>query len=120
MSTDGEMRLSSLSGIEKNHDSAQDGRVRISKSIISNSILNNITVENSEEISTKRLVVNGPTYLHADVMVLGDVSVRGSVVGSGPYVDSSDIRFKKNIIPLSNALDIVSKMNTVSAFCIAI
>ncbi len=45
----------------------------------------------------------------------GDIRVFGSVAGSGPYVDSSDRRFKKNIEVLSGerALQMVGRLQAV-------
>ena len=47
----------------------------------------------------------------------GALSVHGSVMGSGPYMDSSDRRFKYDIEPLDGAhsLDVVNKLSGVSA-----
>eukprot|EP00596_Hydrurales_sp_CCMP1899_P011071 CAMPEP_0119052806 /NCGR_PEP_ID=MMETSP1177-20130426/73978_1 /TAXON_ID=2985 /ORGANISM="Ochromonas sp, Strain CCMP1899" /LENGTH=135 /DNA_ID=CAMNT_0007032489 /DNA_START=693 /DNA_END=1101 /DNA_ORIENTATION=- len=65
-------------------------------------------------ISGDRLVITGESELLGEVYIGGSLSVRGSVVGSGPYMDSSDIRFKTNIIPIQNALEIVNLMKGVN------
>ncbi len=52
--------------------------------------------------------------VHEDVFIDGSLSVGGSVLGSGPYVDVSDARLKKNILSISND-DIVEKLNKLKA-----
>ena len=42
------------------------------------------------------------------------LEVNGSVAGVGPYQDISDVRYKKNISPLTNALDKVLRLRGVS------
>lgn len=68
----------------------------------------------SPSISTQTLSVSGVSDFNDDVAVDGTLTVHGNVIGSGPYVDSSDRRFKKNVIPLSGSLDTVMKLNAVS------
>jgi len=48
-------------------------------------------------ITSSKFHVNGMTDLIGATYVEGSLNVHGSVVGSGPYMDSSDIRFKTNI-----------------------
>lgn len=52
----------------------------------------------------------------SDVVIGGAAYVSGTVMGSGPYVDSSDARLKKNItrIPSATALEMVMKLDAVS------
>lgn len=52
--------------------------------------------------------------MNGDVYVDGSINVRGSVIGSGPYIDTSDARFKTNITTINDALNIVTKLNGVS------
>jgi hypothetical protein len=68
------------------------------------------------EIKVTTLLVTGAADLNGDVYVDGSINVRGSVIGSGPYIDTSDSRFKTNITKIENALDIVNKMNGVPYF----
>jgi cytoskeletal protein CcmA (bactofilin family) len=65
------------------------------------------------EVKSASLLVTGTTDLNGDVYVDGSINVRGSVIGSGPYIDTSDSRFKTNITQIKNALEIVKKMNGV-------
>ena len=43
-----------------------------------------------------------------------------SVVGAGPYMDSSDARFKKNVATVTDALSKVLALNAVSIHSIYI
>ncbi len=57
----------------------------------------------------ERLIVTGETELGSGLQVTGEsymdgsLTVSGSVLGSGPYVDVSDKRFKKNIATMESA-----------------
>jgi len=66
------------------------------------------------ELRATSLVVSADSELHGDVFMSSSLTVQGTVVGSGPYVDSSDARFKKNIKPLEQALDKVCALRGVS------
>jgi hypothetical protein len=67
----------------------------------------------AKEIKTVNLIVSGTSDMSGDVYVDGSINVRGSVIGSGPYIDTSDSRFKTNITPIEHALDLVTKMSGV-------
>jgi hypothetical protein len=79
----------------------------------------NTKIENAKSISTETMLVNqnitvgGPADFMGEVNMDKSLQVQGSVIGSGPYVDSSDIRFKKDILPFNNALGAISKLHTV-------
>lgn len=70
----------------------------------------------------ERLAVMGDTELKAGLTVTGvtymdgSLTVSGSVLGSGPYVDISDIRFKRNIVPMESVdiLDRILRLEGVS------
>ena len=79
--------------------------ISISKATMSDSALERVTIKDSPSIKTSSLSVTGPAEISEDVYIQGRLTVDGSVMGSGPYMDSSDVRFKKNIVPISNALD---------------
>jgi hypothetical protein len=57
----------------------------------------------------ERLIVTGETELGSGLQVTGEsymdgsLMVSGSVLGSGPYVDISDKRFKRNIVTMESA-----------------
>ena len=64
---------------------------------LDNPILHNVNLPSVLELTTNNLVVKGKSELHDDLFVDGSLTVRGSVIGSGPYMDSSDPRFKLEI-----------------------
>jgi hypothetical protein len=66
-----------------------------------------------EELSVRALQTSGAAQFMDDVFIHGSVSVEGSVIGSGPYVDSSDMRLKKNVERVSNALESVCALTAV-------
>ena len=49
------------------------------------------------------LSVKGGVDFQREVYIGGELTVGGSVVGSGPYVDASDARLKENVKPLKSA-----------------
>ncbi len=67
-------------------------------------------------ITTNKFQVNGMTDLIGATYIEGSLNVHGSVVGSGPYMDSSDVRFKTNItnITSQDALIVVDQLRPVS------
>ena len=73
--------------------------------IISNALLDNATITNMDSIHSNRLDVTSDAHFGGNVFVGRSLTVQGSVVGSGAYVDSSDVRFKKHIRPFQGALD---------------
>lgn len=95
--------------IDASRVEAVDGRIQnlIAQTI---EVVNEV---NAEAVVAKRVELNGPAIFHNDVFISGSVSVEGSVIGSGPYVDSSDARFKRDISPIDNALDKVCALNGV-------
>jgi hypothetical protein len=60
--------------------------------------------------------LGGGLHVSGEAFVDGALTVSGSVLGSGPYVDLSDQRFKKNInrIPSAEALDKILQLEGVS------
>lgn len=77
-------------------------------------------IEGAELKGVTELSVTGQTSLHdldvkGDAYVDGGVTVGGSVLGSGPYVDVSDKRLKRNINIVSSKgmLDRISKLQAV-------
>lgn len=58
----------------------------------------------------------------SDVVVGGSAYISGTVMGSGPYVDSSDIRLKTNITNITSTLDKVTSLQAVSIvlYCIVV
>ena len=88
------------------------GSLTISKAALSTPILTNASIS-AGDIKTNILSVSGVAELGGDVFVDGSVNVRGSVIGSGPYIDSSDKRFKTNITTINSAIDKVMQLEGV-------
>ncbi|RYG60525.1 hypothetical protein EON64_19230 [archaeon] len=73
-----------------------------------------VNIKEAKHIHTEALQVGGRADMRGEVMVGGSITVRGSVIGSGPYVDSSDARWKRKVKGYGHALDKVRKMQAVS------
>lgn len=84
--------------------------------IISNAILDNATMTNMDSLQANRLDISSDAHFGANVFIGKSLTVQGSVVGSGAYVDSSDVRFKKHIRPFEGALDKLMALSAVSSF----
>jgi hypothetical protein len=82
-----------------------DANIAITKATMTDSTLNNVVIQDATSVQTKSLSVKGAADFSEDIFVEGSITVRGTVMGSGPYVDSSDARFKKNVSPITGALD---------------
>ena len=67
-------------------------------------------------LTTAKFQVDAMTDLIGATYIEGSLNVHGSVVGSGPYMDSSDIRFKTNItnITSQDALSVIDQLRPVS------
>lgn len=96
--------------------SAKD-TLHVSHALVVDSNVSFSAIHASPSISTQTLSVSGVSDFNDDVAVDGTLTVHGNVIGSGPYVDSSDSRFKKNVVPLNNSLELVMKLNAVSVLC---
>ena len=62
------------------------------------------SISDMDKIQTSSLNVKNEVDIGGNVFVGGSMDVHGSVVGSGPYMDSSDARFKKNVEIIRGAL----------------
>jgi uncharacterized Tic20 family protein len=76
----------------------------------------NAVLTNTASVETNALSVKGSSEFSREVTMMSSLTVFGQVIGSGPYVDSSDRRYKKNIVALEGkeALNMVEKMQAVS------
>ena len=101
---------SSQSQDEDNDDAKSRGKIK-DANIVGGTIdrLEKLSVVGETELGLG-LQVSGETYLD------GSLTVSGSVLGSGPYVDVSDKRFKKNIqrMESANVLDKICRLDGVS------
>ena len=73
-----------------------------------------VTSMKSKSTVSESLEVSSDAEFSGDVFMEKGLTVQGTVVGSGPYVDSSDERFKKNIQDLNGALGKVIKLRGVT------
>lgn len=87
----------------------------VSSALLTHSNISNSHIHDAHSVVTSLLTVREQAEFLADVVIDGSVTVHGTVIGSGPYVDSSDERFKKNISTLSGALSTVNKLQGVSS-----
>ena len=72
------------------------------------------SVEGLEKLQCKgNLDVDGGANVGGEVYIEGSLTVSGSVLGSGPYVDASDRRFKKDIEGLEGAMDVLRELRGV-------
>lgn len=62
--------------------------------------------------SASKIDITTNTEILGEVYVAGSANIEGSVIGSGPYMDSSDVRLKKNVtsIPPYTSLDQIMKL----------
>lgn len=93
--------------------------LHITNALITQSNLTNSHIHSANSVSTNTLSVREMAEFLSDVVVDGSLTVHGAVVGSGPYVDSSDLRLKKDVKNISSALDTVSKLRGVRIHGIA-
>lgn len=91
-----------------------DVPLNIASALLLRSNISASHVHKAVSISTAILSVSETAEFLSDVVIDGTVTVHGSVVGSGPYVDSSDMRLKKDVANITNALDTVCKLRGVS------
>ena len=94
--------INSASTLQLSHVEVHSGSIR-------NTLLEDVTLH-----KVKSLEVKGSTELLAETLIGGSLTVHGTVMGSGPYVDSSDVRFKKDIRPLTSVLSSMLQLRGVS------
>ena len=85
---------------------------RLHNIALANPTFENINLPSVLDLTSNNLIVKGKSEMHDDLFVDGSVTVRGSVIGSGPYMDSSDPRFKLQIeqYPPVGVLDKVTNL----------
>lgn len=57
--------------------------------------------------------MRGELFVESGAYFGSSITVDGHVMGSGAYVDASDIRFKRDIVSISNASEIISQLRGV-------
>ena len=108
LSKSGDMKLSSISPFDASSP------LTISGAVLKSPVLSGADISASN-VKAETMQVSGVVEMGADVFVSGSLNVRGTVIGSGPYMDSSDKRFKTNITAVDGALAKVIAMNGVSS-----
>lgn len=71
-------------------------------------------ISNVNMTSIERMEVDGELFVELDAFFGSGITVDGQVMGSGAYVDASDLRFKKDIEPILNALGLVEALEGVA------
>ncbi len=97
------------------HPASAAAPLQIHSALLLQANLTASTIHNAASISTAALTVREQAEFLSDVVIDGSVTVHGTVVGSGPYVDSSDARLKKDVHCITGALNTVQQLRGVSA-----
>lgn len=108
--TQGRLHVASIGALQAEGRGPQ--RLVLDSASMHMPVLTSATID-AISVNTAHLVVQGRSEVQGDGMYGGTLTVRGAVVGSGPYVDSSDRRLKTNIQPLKGALDAVMGLQAV-------
>lgn len=70
-------------------------------------------ISNVNMTSIERMEVDGELFVEMDAFFGAGVTVDGQVMGSGAYVDASDARFKRDIVPIRDATRILHELEGV-------
>ena len=106
----GDLKVFGVADFRGKHVQGREESTRVPGKIVG------ATIESGVVKGIKSLTVSGPTHLEQNLDVIGDalidggLTVGGSVLGSGPYVDVSDKRLKRNIQRLASE-NIVQKLS---------
>ncbi len=92
---------------------SQSDRLRIHSALIEGSELRHSSVSDATSIVTNELTVKQVASFQSPVTILSSLAVYGTVSGAGPYIDTSDRRFKQNIRPVTHALDLIEQLQAV-------
>jgi len=93
----GELKVSALSGHSVN------GPVNFKNNELTNVLISSGKITGLEELKAAAAHVGGALTADGDAYFGGAVTVAGAVIGSGPYIDSSDRRFKRDLAPVEGA-----------------
>ena len=104
------MGVLSLQGLQSN---SKTKPLTIQSAAIDKPAIVGGSIKKMDSIEAGTLEVSGDVEFSADVQIGGNLNVHGSVVGTRPYMDSSDARFKIAVEPIKNALDTVSSLTGV-------
>lgn len=67
-------------------------------------------ISNVNLTSIERMEVDGELFVELDAFFGSGITVDGQVMGSGAYVDASDARFKTDVAPIRDALNVVTAL----------
>ena len=97
-------------------DKSNPNNVKIHSALLHKPVINGGSLTSIDSIQVNKLEVTGTgnTDIAGSVFIGGSLDVHGSVVGTGPYMDSSDIRYKSDILPIKDALKKVCALEGVS------
>ncbi len=89
----------------------------ISQAALKGPAISSSSFSNISKIITDRLdIMSERENGLSDVYVKGSLLVQGSIQGSGPYIDNSDSRLKRDVKNVTGVLPRVLKLQGVSLF----
>jgi hypothetical protein len=92
-------------------------KVNIDNAQLQDVLVNGGDLKRVHIVECETLAVSNDVAIMGNTNIEGNLNVQGSVVGSRPYMDSSDIRFKKDVKPIKNALEQLRHIDAVCLFC---
>lgn len=91
-----------------------DAKITIFRASLMDPVISGGIITGAESVNTGRLEVTGAVEIAGHTYIGSSLNVHGSVVGSGPYMDSSDSRFKIGVKKVKGALQKVLALDAVS------
>ncbi|CAM9326556.1 unnamed protein product, partial [Chrysoparadoxa australica] len=109
-----ELGVESLSGHSVHGDMSLDGHAIREVSTIE--LMRGGGIKGLSDLEISGYVNTGELKVVGDTLMSGGLQVGGSVMGSGPYLDSSDARFKRDVTPigLKDALSSLMELEAVT------
>jgi len=89
------------------------------ENILDGRTLQNVTIsggrlEGITLLKVDNMEIKESATIDGEAFIQGSLTVSGTVMGSGPYVDSSDGRFKENIESINSPLETIARLQGVS------
>jgi hypothetical protein len=91
-------------------------KVTVESALLVDSVVSGGELKAVKSVETVKLSVTNDVSIGGNTHIEGNLNVQGSVVGSRPYMDSSDARLKKDVEPIKNALQKLMQLDGVSCF----
>lgn len=87
--------------------------------LLADQTLHNVTIaggrlEGITFLGVDSIDIKGRAAIDGETFIAGSPTVEGTVMGSGPYVDTSDGRLKEDVVDIVDALQIIDQMRGVS------